>query len=81
MFSYISDISVIIRQIMLQFKVVQLPKGEKCCRIKGFNKNDTNSIITNYYQSGPFSIRSSVIIEIIMVSVHTVRILIPIKVL
>ncbi|XP_018577073.1 nardilysin [Anoplophora glabripennis] len=53
-----------------KFKVVQIPNGEKCCRIQGFNKNDANSIITNYYQSGPFSIRNSVIIEIIMLIIE-----------
>ncbi|KAJ8920211.1 hypothetical protein NQ315_011872 [Exocentrus adspersus] len=53
-----------------KFRVVQVPKGEKCCRMKGLNETDTNSVITNYYQSGPFSIRSSVIIEIIMLLIE-----------
>ncbi|KAJ8983824.1 hypothetical protein NQ317_008950 [Molorchus minor] len=53
-----------------RFRVVQVPNGEKCCRLQGFNKNDSNSIIANYYQSGPFSIRSSVIIEIIMLLIE-----------
>ncbi|KAJ8952796.1 hypothetical protein NQ318_008113, partial [Aromia moschata] len=53
-----------------KFRVAQIPKGQKCCRVEGFNKNDSNSLITNYYQSGPFSIRNSVIIEIIMLIIE-----------
>ncbi|CAH2005923.1 unnamed protein product [Acanthoscelides obtectus] len=53
-----------------KYKVVQIPKGEKCFRIESFNKQDTNSIITNYYQAAPFTIRSSVIIEIIMLIIE-----------
>ncbi|KAJ8928145.1 hypothetical protein NQ314_019325, partial [Rhamnusium bicolor] len=53
-----------------KFRVAQVPKGEKCCRIQGFSENDSNSIITNYYQSGPFTVRTSVIIEIIMLIIE-----------
>jgi hypothetical protein len=35
--------------------------------LESFNTNDSNSIITNYYQCGPFTIKDSVIIEILMV--------------
>jgi nardilysin len=34
--------------------------------LESFNTNDSNSIITNYYQCGPFTIKDSVIIEILM---------------
>ncbi|CAH0554760.1 unnamed protein product [Brassicogethes aeneus] len=48
------------------FSVIEIPKGEHCCRIESFNKNDSNSIITNYYQSGPLTIKDNVILEIIL---------------
>lgn len=54
---------------LFQFRIVQLPVGEHCIRIWSFNKNDSNSIVTNYYQSGPFTIKDSVIIELLMVIV------------
>ncbi|KAJ9601642.1 hypothetical protein L9F63_000175, partial [Diploptera punctata] len=46
--------------------VLELPLGEHCCRVKSFNAEDTNSIVTNYYQSGPFDIKSYCIVELIM---------------
>ncbi|XP_074028660.1 nardilysin isoform X2 [Leptinotarsa decemlineata] len=49
-----------------RFRVAQIPLGEKCCRVEGFNSDDSNSIVVNYYQSAPFSIRASVIIDLIM---------------
>nr|CAI5844579.1 unnamed protein product [Callosobruchus analis] len=53
-----------------KYNVVQIPKGEKCFRIQSFNKHDSNSIITNYYQAAPFTIRNSVIIDIIMLIIE-----------
>nr|CAH7769485.1 unnamed protein product [Callosobruchus chinensis] len=53
-----------------KYKVVQVPQGEKCFRVESFNKHDSNSIITNYYQAAPFTIRNSVIIEIIMLIIE-----------
>lgn len=47
--------------------VHELPDGEKCCRVKNFNNMDVNSVITNYYQSGLFSLRLSTIIELFLV--------------
>ncbi|CAH1155362.1 unnamed protein product [Phaedon cochleariae] len=52
------------------FRVAQVPIGEKCCRIEGFNKTDANSVIVNYYQSSPFSMETSVIIDIIMMMIE-----------
>jgi nardilysin len=49
-----------------KFRVCQIPKGESFCVLESFNTNDSNSIITNYYQCGPFTIKDSVIIEILM---------------
>ncbi|RZB40351.1 nardilysin-like, partial [Asbolus verrucosus] len=53
-----------------KFRVIQIPKGESLCKVESFNRNDCNSIVTNYYQSGPFSIRDSVIIEIILLIIQ-----------
>lgn len=29
---------------------MQLPEGECICRVIGFNKDDDNTVVTNYYQ-------------------------------
>ncbi|XP_012257789.2 nardilysin-like [Athalia rosae] len=49
-----------------QLKVNQIPLGIRCCRVKNFNTSDTNSVITNYYQSGTGSTKITVIIELLM---------------
>lgn len=49
-----------------QIRVVQLPLGERCCRVMSFNKRDSNSIVTNYYQSGLYTMKESVMIELLM---------------
>lgn len=51
-----------------RLRVHQIPLGVRCCRVKNFNKCDSNSIVTNYYQSGIGNIKISVIIELIIVS-------------
>lgn len=48
-------------------RVYELPTGGHCCKVKSFNEEDVNSIITNYYQTGPTNIQESVIIELLMV--------------
>ncbi|KAG5888587.1 hypothetical protein JTB14_029883 [Gonioctena quinquepunctata] len=53
-----------------RFNVAQVPLGEKCCRMEGFNPKDTNSIVVNYYQSAPFSLRANVIIDLIMLIIE-----------
>lgn len=50
-------------------KGVELPQGERCLRIKSFNKQDVNSIVTNYYQIGSFTTRKNLLIELILVRV------------
>ncbi|XP_012270800.1 nardilysin isoform X2 [Orussus abietinus] len=47
-------------------RVNQIPLGQHCCRVKNFNSMDVNSIVTNYYQSGPADIRTSIIIDLIL---------------
>ncbi|KAL0273801.1 UNVERIFIED_CONTAM: hypothetical protein PYX00_006388 [Menopon gallinae] len=46
--------------------VANLERGEKYLRLKSFNENDSNSVITNYYQVGPATIRTSCILNILM---------------
>ncbi|XP_063217642.1 nardilysin-like [Bacillus rossius redtenbacheri] len=49
-----------------QIKVLKIPEGEHFCRISSFNHQDPNSFIINYYQSGPGTIKSSCILELIV---------------
>ncbi|XP_054271707.1 nardilysin [Macrosteles quadrilineatus] len=49
-----------------KIRVHQLPIGEKFCVVKSFNIGDSNSIVTNYYQSGPGSIQESCVIEMLL---------------
>lgn len=51
-------------------KVNEIPIGSSYCKVKNFNRSDYNSVITNYYQSGIASIKLSVIIELLMVSIN-----------
>ncbi|XP_045474818.1 nardilysin-like [Harmonia axyridis] len=69
---FISDLSYapLEKKLYPQFKIWELPQGEKCCRVQSFNQNDSNSIVTNYYQSGPFNLRESVILELIMMIIE-----------
>lgn len=54
---------------MPEFRVTQIPIGIKCCQVKNFNNSDANSVVTNYYQSDSSSIKLTVIIELLMVSI------------
>ncbi|KAK9890849.1 hypothetical protein WA026_012195 [Henosepilachna vigintioctopunctata] len=58
------------KKLYPQFKVWELPNGEKCCRVQSFNQNDSNSIVTNYYQAGPFNLKDSVILELLMMIIE-----------
>lgn len=50
-------------------QVYQLPLGEFCIRTKSLNKNDNNSVVTNYYQAGPYEETLSVSLELLMVRI------------
>ncbi|KAL3267874.1 hypothetical protein HHI36_007015, partial [Cryptolaemus montrouzieri] len=58
------------KKLYPQFKIWELPKGEKCCRVKSLNQNDSNSFVSNYYQSGPYNLRDSIILELIMMIIE-----------
>nr|KAG5701169.1 hypothetical protein BaRGS_023278 [Batillaria attramentaria] len=40
-------------------RLLQLPQGDLQCRVRGVNRQDTNSCVTSYYQGGPGTIRDS----------------------
>ncbi|KAF5289998.1 hypothetical protein FQR65_LT11664 [Abscondita terminalis] len=48
----------------------QIPQGEHCCRVYSFNKENPNSIITNYYQCGKSTITNTVILELILLLIE-----------
>lgn len=54
---------------MPRLRVTKLPTGIQYCKVKNFNKMDVNSVVTNYYQSGISSIKLTVIIELLLVSI------------
>lgn len=53
-----------------KFNVVRVDKGERCCRLKNMNPSDTNSVITNYYQSDLYTVENSVIADLIMMAIE-----------
>lgn len=40
-------------------RLLQLPQGDLQCRVRGVNRQDTNSCVTSYYQGGPGTIRDT----------------------
>lgn len=49
-----------------EIRVMQLPEGECICRVMGFNKEDDNTVVTNYYQSGPASVEKFTIMDLLL---------------
>lgn len=50
----------------IRARVREIAVGKFSCSVPSFNEDDTNSAVTNYYQSGPIDLKSSCILEIIM---------------
>ncbi|CAG9861964.1 unnamed protein product [Phyllotreta striolata] len=48
------------------FLISQIPLGEKYLLVESFNKNDSNSITTNYHQVGQFSFKTDALIDMLM---------------
>lgn len=48
-------------------RVMQIPLGTRYCRVKNFNTTDSNSNVTNYYQSGGTSMKLCALVELMMV--------------
>ncbi|CAH2052158.1 unnamed protein product, partial [Iphiclides podalirius] len=51
---------------MPELRVHELPLGERKLRVLSLNPASTNSIVTNYYQSGPTSARDTAVLEVLM---------------
>lgn len=49
-----------------QTVVAKFPIGEKCLYLQSFNKQDSNSVVENYYQVGTYSLRDTVISDLLM---------------
>uniref|UniRef100_T1J428 Nardilysin n=1 Tax=Strigamia maritima TaxID=126957 RepID=T1J428_STRMM len=54
------------RHLYPDIRVMQLEKGEKLCSVAVFNPEDSNSVVTNYYQSGAGSIHNSCLMELLI---------------
>ncbi|BFG02851.1 nardilysin-like [Drosophila madeirensis] len=50
-------------------RTVQLPLGSHSIRCHALNSSDTNTVITNYYQIGPNSVRVESILDLLMMFV------------
>lgn len=53
-----------------KFHVVRVDKGERCFRLRNINPSDSNSVITNYYQSDLYTVENSVIADLIMMAIE-----------
>lgn len=51
----------------IQIRANQLPIGSTYIRCKAYNPNDVNTVVCNYYQIGSISIRTSVLLDLLMV--------------
>ncbi|XP_038056169.1 nardilysin-like [Patiria miniata] len=51
---------------MPKTRVVRLPSGGQVCKVKGYNEKDANSVVTNYYQAGPGTIRRLSVIDVLI---------------
>lgn len=53
------------RSMFPQNRVVELVSNDRYCRVYNMNTKDNNSVISNYYQSGPGGIRHYVLNELL----------------
>lgn len=51
-------------------RTVQLPQGAHYIRAHALNEQDTNTVITNYYQIGPNTVRLECILDLLMMFVE-----------
>ncbi|XP_071442701.1 nardilysin-like [Hetaerina americana] len=56
----------VIPQSVQQIRVCQIPHGEYICRVQSFNTDDKNTSLTNYYQLGCITLKSSCIVELLL---------------
>jgi len=53
--------------LLPEVRVMTLMEGEFYCRVNSFNQEDGNSVVTNYYQSGPADIYRTCLMELLIV--------------
>lgn len=53
-----------------EIRVIQLPASECICRVMSFNREDDNSVVTNYYQSGPASVEEYTKMELMLMKME-----------
>lgn len=56
----------LVRHVPVQFRVVELPQKHHICKIKSLNKNDPNSEVTVYYQSGCCKVKENALLELLV---------------
>ncbi|KAH8386500.1 hypothetical protein KR093_000811, partial [Drosophila rubida] len=57
-------------RIYIEDRTVQLPKGAHYIRCHALNEQDTNTVITNFYQLGPNTVRLECILDLLMMFVE-----------
>ncbi|KAK2169696.1 hypothetical protein NP493_1179g00008 [Ridgeia piscesae] len=53
------------KQLLPELRIVSMPIGETCARVKSFNQDDSNSVIINYYQFGTANLRDYTMNELL----------------
>lgn len=53
--------------LLPEVRVMSLPEGKYYCRVSSFNQEDGNSVVTNYYQSGPANIYKMCLMDLLIV--------------
>ncbi|KAH8395965.1 hypothetical protein KR222_000349, partial [Zaprionus bogoriensis] len=57
-------------RLYVEDRTVQLPQGAHYIRAHALNEQDTNTVITNYYQIGPNTVRLECILDLLMMFVE-----------
>ena len=56
------------RNLLSPVRICRVPTGQKICRLRSFHQTDSNSVVVNYYQTGPTNIHQMAVMEILVVS-------------
>ncbi|XP_072919120.1 nardilysin [Hemitrygon akajei] len=56
----------LVNNVPVQFRIVELPNKPLVCKVKSLNKNDANSEVTVYYQSGCHKVRENALMELLV---------------
>ena len=54
--------------VLLQFRALNVEKGQSCFVMKNINPTDVNSVITKYYQHGAATLYEDTINDLVAVS-------------